>query len=481
VDPTDDETFWYFDQYVGSGGSRKTRIASFKFNTSPLVTTTSATNITGISATLNGTVNPEGLNTMYYFDYGTSSINLSDSTPSFSAGSGDTVINVNAVISNLLSNQLYFFRCVAYNSLGNCNGSVHSFITGPAPSLVVDPPNQNVGAPADSTHFTVTSNIDWTVLSDADWCTVTTSGSGNGIITANCSENSTVDPRVANISVTGAGVPPQVVTVSQSGIPLFLSVTPPNQNVNPAADSTGFTVTSNTTWLVSSDAPWCSVTLSGSGNGHITANCDENATILQRIASITITGTGVASQTVTVTQSGAAPMLAVYPPNQNVVYTADNTSFTVTSNLDWTAQSDALWCTVTPSGTGNGTIVADFTINTSDQPRVANIQVTAPSVPSQTVTVSQAKSAIGIDEKSSSAFLIYPNPTKGVFRIVPAHGYTGDVNISVMDLHGQQIFKKLFSRDKEYLIDLFFAPQGCYYIKLSSATNTQISKLVILK
>jgi hypothetical protein len=310
---------------------------------------------------------------------------------------------------------------------------------------------------------------------------VTTAGSGNGTITANCSENSTVFPRVANISVTGAGVPPQVVTVSQSGAPLYLNVTPPNQNVNSASDTTGFTVTSNTTWSDSSDAPWCTVTLSGSGNGHITANCDENTTINQRVASITITGTGVATQTVTVTQSGAAPLLAVYPPNQNVVYTADTTSFTVNSNLNWTVLSDATWCTVTPSGSGNGTIVADFTMNISDQPRVANIQVTAPSVPSRTVTVSQAKSAIGIDEKSSVTFRIYPNPTKGVFRIVPANGYTGDVNISVMDLNGQQILKKLFSRETDYLIDISFAPQGCYYIEIRSATSSQITKLVILR
>lgn len=481
IDPTDDETFWYTNEYIGAGQTRNTRIASFQFITGPLATTMPATDINGISATLNGTVNPRGLSTTYYFEYGTFPLNLSDSTPSDSAGSGNAAINVSAAISNLLSNKTYYFRCVASNVQGISRGSVLNFTTGQPPSLVVNPPNQNVGAPADSTHFTVTSNIDWTVSSDASWCTVTSSGSGNGSITANCSENPSTDPRIANISVNGAGVSPQVVTVSQSGIPLYLNVTPPNRNVTSAPDSTGFTVASNTTWSVSSDTSWCTVTLSGSGYGHITANCGENLTINQRIATITITGTGVTPQIVTVTQSGAAPMLAVSPPNRNVPYTADSTLFLVTSNLNWNVRSDASWCIVSPSGSGNGTIVADFSINTSTQSRVANIQVTAPGVSSQTVTVNQAKSTIGIDEKSSSAFLIYPNPTKGVFRIVPANKNTGDINISVMDPNGQQILKKLFSGETEYLIDLSSAPQGCYYLEIRSASRSQISKLVILK
>ena len=39
----------------------------------PTVTTTAATNVTSSSATLNGTVNPNGLTTSVYFQYGTTS------------------------------------------------------------------------------------------------------------------------------------------------------------------------------------------------------------------------------------------------------------------------------------------------------------------------------------------------------------------------------------------------------------------------
>ena len=68
IDPVDDETFWFTSQY---GGNRKTRIASFIFLTGPNVTTEAASNIGSSSATLNGTINPQGSETTYYFQYGT--------------------------------------------------------------------------------------------------------------------------------------------------------------------------------------------------------------------------------------------------------------------------------------------------------------------------------------------------------------------------------------------------------------------------
>ena len=80
VDPTDDKTFWYTDEYIGSGGSRKTRIASFKFSIAPTVQTLPAVSVTATTATLKGMVNPNGLPTDYHFDYGLSALSLNDST-----------------------------------------------------------------------------------------------------------------------------------------------------------------------------------------------------------------------------------------------------------------------------------------------------------------------------------------------------------------------------------------------------------------
>ncbi|MEI6888957.1 MAG: BACON domain-containing protein [Bacteroidales bacterium] len=170
-----------------------------------------------------------------------------------------------------------------------------------------------------------------------------------------------------------------------------LGVLPSNQNV-PAtpAGSTAFTVTSNTSWNASSNQSWCTVTLSGSGNGTITATYPVNTLITPRVATITATASGAPTATVTVTQAGATPTLTVTPANQSVPYTpAGSASFALTSNTTWTAVSNQTWCTVTPSGTGNGTVTASYIENTTTIPRTANITVTVATLTPIVVTVTQ--------------------------------------------------------------------------------------------
>jgi len=72
------------------------------------------------------------------------------------------------------------------------------------------------------------------------------------------------------------------------------------------------------------------------------------------------------------TATGTTPTLVVLPSNQNVNPSAGSTVFNVTSNSDWTAMSNATWCTVTPSGSGNGPITAAYAQNTTGLPRIDN-------------------------------------------------------------------------------------------------------------
>ncbi len=171
-----------------------------------------------------------------------------------------------------------------------------------------------------------------------------------------------------------------------------LAVTPSNQNVAyTPAGSTSFSVTSNCNWTALSNQTWCTVTPSGSGNGTITANYAINTTTSTRTANITVTVSGVIPIVVTVTQDPTPCTLSVTPPNQNVTYSpAGSTSFSVTSNCNWTALSNQAWCTVTPSGSGNSTITANYAINTTTSTRTANITVTVSGVTPIVVTVTQA-------------------------------------------------------------------------------------------
>ena len=186
-----------------------------------------------------------------------------------------------------------------------------------------------------------------------------------------------------------------------------LSVTPENQNVPyTPAGSTSFSVTSNCSWTASSDQAWCTVTPSGTGDGTITANYSVNTLTAPREANIAVTVSGLAPVVVTVTQAAAPCTLEITPANNNVPASpAGSATFTVTSNCAWTTISDQAWCTVTPSGTGNGTITADYSANTTAIPRTANITVTVDGVAPVVVTVTQAAA-------SSNHFIPvwWPNP-----------------------------------------------------------------------
>lgn len=458
-------------------------LGGLDLNLVPVVQTLAATNIADSSATLNGSITPNGSATTYHFDWGTT-LSFGDTTTTQSAGSGSTPVAVSAPVTGLIPETQYFFRLVGNSSLGTYIGDTLSFTTNAIPLLTVSPPNQNVGTPAGSTRFTVTSNISWNVNSDAAWCTVTPSGTGNDTIHAVYEENTTVGPRIAHISVSGPGVTTQLVTVTQAGIPAILSVVPPNRNVLLTPGNTSFYVTSNTSWTVTSNSAWCTVTPSGSGNDSITAVFEANALYVPRIDTIIVSAAGIASQMVTVTQDGIVPVLSVTPLNQNVSAPSGSTTFTVTSNLDWVVTSDTSWCTVTPSGTGNGTIVANFSNNSGSQARTAYIQVTSPQVsPSilqQNVTVTQAKPNIGIGENNLSAVKIYPNPTKGVFSIIPANS-SETFDLTVESMSGSIILNKECRGEKEYRIDLSQAAEGNYNIILKTGNESIVRKLVILK
>ncbi len=68
--------------------------------------------------------------------------------------------------------------------------------------------------------------------------------------------------------------------------------------------TTSVNLTSNTSWAVSSDQPWITIyPTSGSGDQKITFTAEENTTDAVRKATVTVSATGVESQTILVTQA----------------------------------------------------------------------------------------------------------------------------------------------------------------------------------
>jgi hypothetical protein len=96
----------------------------------PVVSTAPATSIGGNSATLPGSVNPNGSDTQVWFLYATdSSMNDALATPPQDIGSGTAAVPVSASITGLAANVPYYFQAVAENIGGNLKGSILSFTT----------------------------------------------------------------------------------------------------------------------------------------------------------------------------------------------------------------------------------------------------------------------------------------------------------------------------------------------------------------
>jgi YVTN family beta-propeller protein len=128
--------------------------ASWSFTTlvvPPTATTGSATSMTSSSATLNGTVNPNGASTNYYFEYGLTT-SYGSNTTSTSVGSGTTAVPVSDGISGLSPGNTYHFRIVATNAGGTNFGSDQTFTTG------IDPPTVTTGSATSVTSSSATLN-----------------------------------------------------------------------------------------------------------------------------------------------------------------------------------------------------------------------------------------------------------------------------------------------------------------------------------
>jgi autotransporter-associated beta strand protein len=109
---------------------------------SPMVVTGSATNILDVSATLNGTVNPNTLATTAFFEYGlTTAYGQIAAIPS--PGSGTDVIPVSANITGLLPSTTYHFRLVAENGAGTSIGDDVTFNTA-AQSTAPEPGDDSI-------------------------------------------------------------------------------------------------------------------------------------------------------------------------------------------------------------------------------------------------------------------------------------------------------------------------------------------------
>lgn len=112
-------------------------IASFD----PTVTTHPATSVTFSTATLQGTVKPNGQATTGHFRYGTDpTLTTGTNTADQNLGSGTTAVAFSDTEISLLSQTIYYFEAVATNATGTATGAILSFTTPAQPPTVTTLP-----------------------------------------------------------------------------------------------------------------------------------------------------------------------------------------------------------------------------------------------------------------------------------------------------------------------------------------------------
>ncbi|RKZ60827.1 MAG: hypothetical protein DRQ44_12340, partial [Gammaproteobacteria bacterium] len=278
---------------------------------------------------------------------------------------------------------------------------------GANPELSVTPVSRTVTSTGGTTSFTVTSNVSWSASEDANWMTVTKTNEQT--LTVNYNENTTVNSRSATITISGPGITSQDVLVTQEGATPVLSVTPDSRSVNAASGTVTYSVTSNIDWVISENSEW--LTATKTNNSTLSISYNENTNVNSRTASITLSGTGVTAQTVTLDQDGATPNLSVDPNSANVNSVAGSVSFTVTSNIEWNFVENSDWLTALK--TNSTTLTITYDANVSVDGRSAVITLSGPGVTNQTVTINQqgATPILSVDPTSANV-----SPASGSFE-----------------------------------------------------------------
>ena len=139
---TPGKTYYYEVVATNSLGTTDGQIISFTTPAPAVATTQAASNVTSTTATLNGSVNPEGNETTVSFVYGTDP-NLASGTtttaPQAIASVG-TAQPVTAAISGLQPGTTYSYEVVAQSTGGTVHGLILNFTTAPSAPLATTQP-----------------------------------------------------------------------------------------------------------------------------------------------------------------------------------------------------------------------------------------------------------------------------------------------------------------------------------------------------
>lgn len=238
----------------------------------------------------------------------------------------------------------------------------------------------------------ITSNTNWTASESLSFLSLSpTSGINNGTITLNCDPNTSTVSRTGTITVSGTGATSKTITITQAGLTPVLNVTPSSLTFQDTGGVQSISIESNMSWNLTESLAFLSLNAtSGSNNKTIEVSCQPNNTTLKRTGSITLSGTGVPTKTINITQNAAAPQLSVSPKEMFFDQSGGNQSLSISANTSWTIIENLSYLSLNQtSGTNNSNITVTCQSNTSSVSRSGLLKVVASGLDTQIINISQ--------------------------------------------------------------------------------------------
>ena len=331
-------------------------------------------------------------------------------------------------------------------------------------------------AAGSKTSFAVSSNTDWTISCNQTWLKLgTTTGKGDASIDATAELNPGTSKRTAIITISAIGVASKTITLTQEASPANLSLSASSLSFAASANSSKtFTITSNTSWTVSCDQAWVTISArTGSNSSTISLTVKENTSFSPRTANLLITPKGAAVSSIALSQNAAAPFISASPSNLNLSAGANSKqSFSISSNTSWTISCNQDWLSFSKTaGSGNETITVTASANTAASSRTAsiNISITGNGCSLQ---LTQAAMVTALDEVPENSFSLYPNPVSDVLYF-DASIHSAEVCIT--SLGGSVVLKQSISTNSLSVAGL---PVGLYWITVITKGKTIQRKFI---
>lgn len=234
--------------------------------------------IAGTTATVNGTVNPNGnIITDCYFEYDTTTSYTAPKRVncSSSPGSGNSAVAVSAVITGLDTDKVYFFRLCATNIVGTaCSDNNGTFTTPAAPSIINQSATDYETPSGNNANLNAQVNPNGTLVTDChfEWgltnsygnntsCGGGSVGSGNSFVAVSAN----IAPLTANATYHFRLVATNSAGTKQGPDSTFIPIKAktPEANLSASPTSVTYNTASELSWT-SKDATSCT------GNGFST-------------------------------------------------------------------------------------------------------------------------------------------------------------------------------------------------------------------